>query len=110
MIEIDRVTFDPRRRMDQSVCGAGIELKPGFDQAVQLALLDRGGLAVERDDMNQQRRRRQTISGIVERAILIRTGGDNVGNELAKSVEHQHLYRLKIDTDYMARKIRLRNA
>ena len=47
--------------------------------------------------MNQQRGGRQTISGIVERAVLIGIGGNNVGDELAKSVEHRHLYRMRID-------------
>ncbi len=88
MIEIDRLALDLRRRRDQAVRGAGIELEAALDQAVQLALLDLGRLAIERDDVNQQRGRGQTIAGIVERPFLVRAGGDNVGNELAKSVEH----------------------
>ena len=46
--------------------------------------------AVERDDMNQQRGRGETIVGLVERAVL-RIGRDDIGNELAKSVEHRGL-------------------
>src|SRR5258707_15666634 len=39
--------------------------------------------------MNQRRGCRQTIPGIVKRSILICAGSNNVGDELAKSVEHQ---------------------
>ena len=70
MIEIDRLALDQRGRGDQLVGGAGIELEAGFDQAVQLALLDRGGLAVERDDVDQQRGRREPVVGLVEGALL----------------------------------------
>ncbi len=38
--------------------------------------------------MNQQRRCRQPIAGIVELTIVMRMGRHNVGNELAQSVKH----------------------
>ena len=69
MIEIDGLAFDARRRCDQLICRTGIELEPALDQAVQFALLDLARLAIERDDMNQQRGCRQTIAGIIERPI-----------------------------------------
>ncbi len=96
MIEIDRLALDLGRRGNQPVRGAGIELEAGFDQAVQFALLDFGRLAIERDDVDQKRGRRQTIAGIVERPLLMLAGGDNVGNELAKSVEHRDLCRVRV--------------
>src|SRR5258708_953373 len=109
VIEIDRLAFDPCRRRDQLVRGAGIELEAAFDQAVKLALLDRGRLAVERDDMDQECGCGQTIVGIVEGTIAVRVGRDNVGNELAKSVKHQGLYRWRSDSRYMAWNISRRN-
>jgi len=74
MIEIDRLAFDQGRRRNQLIRGAGIELEPALQQAVQLALFDRRRLAVERDDVNQQRVRRQPIAGIVKRPALVRVG------------------------------------
>ena len=74
MIEIDRLAFSPRRRRDQMIRRTVIELEAAFDQTVQFAFLDRARLAIERDDVNQQRGRRQQIPGIVKREIRIRTG------------------------------------
>jgi hypothetical protein len=39
--------------------------------------------------VNQQRRRRQTTPGIVERSSFMRGGRNNVGDEMAQSVQHQ---------------------
>ena len=83
MIEIDRLALDQRRGRDQLIGGAGIKPEAAFDQAVKLALFRFGRFAVERDDVNQQRGRRQPISGIVECAMPVRGGRNNVGNELA---------------------------
>src|SRR6266404_2360852 len=88
MIEIDGFALGPRRRRDQPVGGAGIEPKTAFEQAMKLALFQVGRLAVERNDVNQKRRRRQAIAGIVKGLILMRGGGNNVGDELAESVQH----------------------
>ena len=66
MIEVDRLALDQRRGRDQLIGVAAIEPETAFDQAVKLALFGLGGFAVERDDVNQQRGRRQTIAGIVE--------------------------------------------
>jgi hypothetical protein len=41
--------------------------------------------------MNQQRRRRQTISGIVKRLLIVCGGRNDVGNEFAQSFQHQTL-------------------
>ena len=46
--------------------------------------------------MNQQRGGSQAIAGIVERAILIRMRRDDVGNELAKSVEHRSALSIEV--------------
>jgi hypothetical protein len=61
----------------------GIKPEAAFEQAMKLALFNFGRFAVERDDVNQQRGRRQTISGIVKYPILVRGGRNNFGDELA---------------------------
>jgi hypothetical protein len=66
MIEIDRLALDQRRGRDQVIGGARIKPEMAFDQAVKFALFGCRGFTVERDDMNQQRGRRQAIAGIVE--------------------------------------------
>lgn len=71
MVEIDRLAFDLGRICDQPVRGAAIEPEMAFDQAVQLALLGRRRLAVQRHHVDQQRRRSQAIIAVGERAILI---------------------------------------
>ena len=83
MIEIDRFALDQGRRRDQLIRGTGIEPKAAFDQAVKLSLLEIGWFAIDRNDVDQQRRRRQTIPGIVKRPVRVRGGGNNVDNELA---------------------------
>ena len=83
MIEIDRLALDQRRGRDQLIRGTGIKPEAAFDQAMQLALFSLGWFAVDRNDVNQQRRRRQTIAGIVKCPMLVRGGRNNVGNELA---------------------------
>jgi hypothetical protein len=50
---------------------------------MKFALCNIGWFTVERNNVDQQRRRRQTISGIVKCATLVRGGRNNVGNELA---------------------------
>ena len=57
--------------------------KVRFQEAVKLALLDRGGFAVDRNDVNQQRRCREAIPGVVKTPIAMRAGRNNIGNELA---------------------------
>src|SRR5882757_2900474 len=91
------------------VRGAGIEPETAFDQAVKLALFDFGRFAVERDDVYQQRRRRQPVAGVVKGPTFVPGGRNDVGNELAKSVQHYFLDRLRSDNEYMAVKINLRN-
>ena len=91
MIEIDRLALDQSGGCDQFIGGAGIKPEPAFKQAVQLALLDCGWFAVERDDMDQKGRRCQPIPGIVKCAILVGGERNNVGDELAKSVQHRCL-------------------
>src|SRR3982075_3472979 len=91
MIEIDRLPLDQRRGRDQMVRGAGIEPETAFDQAVKLALLDFGRFAVERDDVYQQRRRPQPVAGVVKGPTFVPGGRNDVGNELAKSVQHYFL-------------------
>ena len=83
MIEIDRLALDQRGGRDQLIRSARIEPEMAFKQAVKLALLDRRWLAVERDDVNQKRRRRQAIAGVVELTIAMRAGRNHIGNELA---------------------------
>jgi hypothetical protein len=58
---------------------------------VKLALFGIGWCAIERDHVNQQRRRGQTIPGIVKRPMLVGGGRNYVGDELAESVEHHFL-------------------
>src|SRR5438552_17025172 len=58
MIEIDRLAFHQHRGGNQLVRSAGIEPEAGFNPPMKLALFDLGWLAIERDDMDQQRRRR----------------------------------------------------
>jgi hypothetical protein len=50
---------------------------------MQLALLGSGWFAIERDDVNQERGRRQAVSGIVEVPTLMCVGRNDVGNKLA---------------------------
>jgi len=45
-------------------------------------------LAVQRHDVNQQGRRRQTIVAVGKGPVGRRIGRDDIGNELAESVEH----------------------
>src|SRR6266568_1673604 len=78
VIEVDRLALDQRRGRDQLIRGTGIKPEAGFDQAMKLALFSLGRLAVDRNDVNQQRRRRQTIAGIVKCPMLLRGGRDNV--------------------------------
>jgi hypothetical protein len=91
VIEIDRLAFDQRCRRDQLIGGAAIESEAALDQAVQLALLALGRLAVERDHMDQKRGGRQLVAVVVEGALAISMGRHNIGNELAQSVEHRFL-------------------
>ncbi len=83
MIEIDRLALDQRRRGDQLIRGAGVKPEAALEQAMKFALFNIGGFAVERNDVHQQRRRRQAIAGIVKYAVLLRGGRNNIGNELA---------------------------
>src|SRR5258706_1621731 len=92
-IEIARLTLDQRRGGDQLIRRAGIKPKAACEEAVKFAFFDVGWFAVERDHVNQQRRCRQTISGIVKRPIVVRGGRNNFGNELAESVKHRSVYR-----------------
>src|SRR5438046_8121521 len=91
VIEIDRLALDQRRGRNQLIRGTGIKPEAAFDQAMKLALFGIRRLAVDRNDVNQQRRRRQTIAGIVKCPMLVRDGRNNVGNELAQSVQHYFL-------------------
>jgi hypothetical protein len=83
VIEIDRLALDQRRGRDQLIGGTAIKPEAAFDQAVKLALFNVGRFAVDRNDVNQQRRRRQTIAGVVKCPRLVGGGRNNVGNELA---------------------------
>ena len=76
MIEINRLTLDQHRRRDQLVRRSRIKPEAAFDQAVKFALFGFGRFAVNRNDVNQQRRRGQTIPGIVECPMRV-CGGIN---------------------------------
>ena len=86
-IKIDRVALGASCRRNQLVGHAAIELEAGFDQAVQLAFLDGRRLAVERDDVDQQRGCSEAIIGLVKGPRL-RVRRNDIGDELAKSVQH----------------------
>src|SRR3954453_14227698 len=63
---------------------------------MKLAFFRDGWLTVDRSHMYQQRGRRQTISGIVKNPLLMPARRNNIGDELAKSVQHQyHLARVR---------------
>src|SRR5271169_1773368 len=81
MIEIDRLALDQHCRRDQLIRRSGIKPKAAFDQAMKLALLDFGWLAVEGNHMNQQSRCGQTVSVVVK--PIMWGGRNDVGDELA---------------------------
>ena len=83
MIEIDRLALDQRGRRDQLIGGARIKREVAFQQTVKLALLHVGWFAVDRDDVDQKRRRREAKARIVKTPIAMRGRRNNFGNELA---------------------------
>jgi hypothetical protein len=64
-----------------------------FDQTVELAPFGLRWLAIQRNHVNEQRRRRKTIISLAENAILI-LSGNHLGDELAQSVQHSILPKL----------------
>ena len=82
MIEIDSLAFHARGRRDQLVGGPRIEPEPSFYQVVQLAFFSIRRFAIERNDMDEQRRRRELVAGFVERLIFLCSRRDNLSNEM----------------------------
>ncbi|MHC2497663.1 hypothetical protein ACVI8K_004579 [Bradyrhizobium barranii subsp. barranii] len=90
VIEVDGLALDLGGVRNQAVGGTAIQPEVTFDQAVQLALLGRRRLTVQRDHVNQQRGGRKPVIAIAECAIP-GMRGHNVGDELAQAVEHRIL-------------------
>src|SRR3954453_21431715 len=89
LIEIYRLALHQSRRGDQLVRRAGIKSEAAFDKAMKLAFFRGRRLTIDRSHMYQQRGRRQPISGIVKNPLLMPARRNYIGNELAKSVQHQ---------------------